>query len=450
MNNGIPALLDLQESILRLQIEIQKDIAAAKQRRPRDADTHLFLEQLRHVRHLSRTLGDSLAWVTLLFDRQVIHSLYQESPVPISSGMTDSHHGTLAFARANTRAEWGLPIVHDITDILRVGDVTFMRPTGGREPLAEYRTFELKVSRAGAGEVDASGKQDVELHVMAVSNEPFPNLAGQVATMPDESAPAEPAARRPDRRIDRQMARMDVARDRKYAPFHELAQIGTERIFTLKLEREPEPEWGKVRAAIRAARRDGYSYFSLDGFVGYALFYNRNGITDEDIQSVRLSEDITRTVMHEELGSRNSLTINQIPALDHNDPATLTLPFFLWKVPRNAIRDVIRHRLVIMAVFNSGRMEKLLKDAGVEVRPAVGGKDYRNFEVVVPLSWDNARGEYHAGGPWDEMLVAVREFRQPSAVVMRVRAAARIPDHLTAQQLMVGARAPGTEDVAAS
>lgn len=428
MAGGADTYMQLQEDIFELQMKIQRAIGDTKQRRPRNSDVNDHLKNLRHVRWYSRRLGDAVAWNILLHDRQVIYALGKNARIPVPSDWSDGHRGAFQFARSLASREWGLPIIHDITSALRVGDVTFTKPAR-RPSKSVFRTVELKTSRVGE-EVDEHGATVVRLNVTAISNEPFPSASAQtdVATDTEGDAPSESVVRRrPDRRIERQLARMDVATASKNAVMHQLTKIGDGHVFSLAIEDEQEPHWSELRRAIRAARRDGYAYLELGGFVGYSIFFNATGITSEDIRDERMIENVTG-LMHDEIGDRNSLTVSHLPDDEDDSYSAKVLPFYLWEVPQRAIRDILRNRLMIVATYNSGWMEKLLRDAGLTVIPEQSGRDRRGFEVVASFQWEGqARVEYHSS-VWEEMYVAVHEFRGPRAVVQRAVAPTTAPD----------------------
>lgn len=422
---GLEEYVDLQESVFKLQVKLQKTIGEVKRRGSKEPDVRDHLKNLRWLRWQSRRLGDAIAWCGLLLNRQVIYALAKNDPVPVPSSWSDGHRGAFQFARSMTSSQWGVPIVHDVTNVLRVGDVTFMRPTGqGAEAI--FRTIELKTTRLSES-VNEEGETVLNLNVTAIGNEPFPAfLSDQPTRNPEPRPSAEPERapvrqRRPDRRIERQLARMDIATASKNAPLHKSTKIGDQHVFSFSIPEEEQPHWKELRHAIRQARRDGYAYFELGGFVGYSVIYNSAGVTKEQIQSTSMLESVAGLV-HEQIGDRNSITVSSVPDDDDDTYSAKVLPFYLWEVPQRAIQDILRHRLIVVATYNSGWMEKLLTDAGLTVIPDETSRDGRSFEVVANFEWEGeARLEYHSH-VWEEMFVAVHEFRGPNAVIQRALA----------------------------
>ncbi|MDN3463227.1 hypothetical protein [Kocuria sp. APC 4018] len=422
--DGLEGHLDLQESLFDLQIELQGAIRKAKQRNTKGTVNLDHLNQLRWLRWQSRRLGDAIAWSGLLFNRQVIYALAKNEPVPIPLSWSDGHRGTFQFARGMTSSEWGIPVVHDVTNVLRVGDITFVRPTG-QDAEADYRTVKIKATRVDES-INEDGDNIVTLNVTAIGNEPFPVL-GAEARASEAGRDQQPARRfRADRRVERQLARMDIATASKNAPLNKSTKIADRHVFSLSLPDEEQPHWQALRHAIRNARREGYAYFELGGFVGYSVIYDSTGVSKESIQSAPLIERV-QGLIHEEIGDRNSISLTSLPDDKADVYSSKTLPFYLWEVPRRAIRDILRQRLVIVATYNSGWMEKLLSEAGLTVIPDKTGRDHRSFEVVASFEWEGeARVEYHSH-VWEEMVIAVHEFRGPKAVVQRALAPLAAP-----------------------
>lgn len=422
--DGLNHFLDVQKDVFQLQIDLQRDIGEVKQGRRKSAAKASHLSSLRNRKWHAKRLGDAIAWSGLLFNRQLIKALNQNTPVPTPSAWTDGHRGAFEFARATTSREWGIPVIHDITNVLRVGDVTFMLPSESRHPRdAIYRTVELKTTRVGES-VDEDGQTTIQLTVTVIGNEPLPFAVRPAPEDREVSAPAQ--QRRPDRRIERQLARMDIATASKNAPMHELTKIGDDYNFNLQLAEEQQPHWKELRRAIRTARREGFAYFELGGFVGYSLIYNATGVTEDDIKASPLPDHVVG-LMHKETAERNSITISTFPDDDEDEYSADVLPLFLWEIPHRAIRDILRNRLMITATYNAGWMEKLLSDAGLTVNPDTSGRDPRNFEVVAHFEWEGeAQVEYHSH-VWREMWVAVHEFRGPTAVVQRAVAPMSAP-----------------------
>jgi hypothetical protein len=115
----------LQLSLLELQRDLQDAIGDTKKRAKTDPNAQADLESLREVRWHARRLGDALAWLLLGLNRQLIYPLAQNEHVPIGPEDHGSR-GVLGIAEFLSQEGWGFPLLHDITDCLRIGDVTFV------------------------------------------------------------------------------------------------------------------------------------------------------------------------------------------------------------------------------------------------------------------------------------------------------------------------------------
>lgn len=84
----------------------------------------------KHAYHVCRHFGDSFAWVLLGLDRQKVLSLsHNRRNPPPPTGV--SLKGIIGAAQ-EIASQYGLmPVLHDMTDVLCVGDVSFLHPEVG-------------------------------------------------------------------------------------------------------------------------------------------------------------------------------------------------------------------------------------------------------------------------------------------------------------------------------
>ncbi len=107
-----------------------------------------------HAFRLSRCLGDALAWYLLGFNERAIVTLSLNDR---SRSLPDEPAvlGMLSLAQGLASDGLGVPVLHDITNCLRIGDISLYRP--GREIV----TVEVK-TRASAEQ--GRTRLDVEGH----------------------------------------------------------------------------------------------------------------------------------------------------------------------------------------------------------------------------------------------------------------------------------------------
>ncbi|MET9104960.1 hypothetical protein [Streptomyces zhihengii] len=112
---------------------------------PRDVeDWRLESDVLERVGRQLRSIGDAMAWRAFRYDRRYILALRRnESPGP----MTLSKEGTvheIQFAEQQWIENRCFALLHDITDCLRIGDVTLFRDRGDDEQ--DILLYELKTN----------------------------------------------------------------------------------------------------------------------------------------------------------------------------------------------------------------------------------------------------------------------------------------------------------------
>jgi len=222
-----------------------------------------------------------------------------------------------------------------------------------------------------------------EYTVQVISSAPFdPETGADVDWDTFDKLPASSlettAARRPDRRIDRQAQRMSRALAHQTAPDNELTEItGEPPLLSTTNEATAPSYWKSLRRIIRHARKDGYASECIEGAFLYAAFYNATGITDENIKNPKLLEAITTSgILSEEEPHLNALIVNTIPPPERIG-ACLFLPYYLYSIPQRAVDDMLHGRLVVIVVASQGRVAQALERAGFEVISQPG----RSFNV---------------------------------------------------------------------
>ena len=162
LDQGPQGFLDLQSEIATLQRDIQKAINAAKKDVRADKSRLRELHDLRSARWYSKRLGDALPWMVYFFDRKAIFALASNSRTPSSAtGDDDDSRGVLLTAQNLLDRKWGLPIMHDITDCLRIGDISLLS-VGKTVEDRHIRTIEVKTSRT-ALEPQSDGSDMISL-----------------------------------------------------------------------------------------------------------------------------------------------------------------------------------------------------------------------------------------------------------------------------------------------
>ena len=387
-------LWDWQLALLNLQRDIQDGITVLKCVR-RTADQHALLDWFKDMRWHARRLGDAFAWVILGLETRVLHSLAENDRVPVS---VDDHssRAMTAIAVHLCGDGRGFPVLHDITDCLRIGDITFVDVTA--EPRT-VRTVEIK-NRVIDERSTSDGKSEYTYQVQvifhAARSELSPSLVTPTTDEVSVTVKQKPANLLPrSNRIDRQMARMSGAVVKQNAIPGEIAEITGQGLFmAAEITAETSSHWKALRRIIRKARADGYASEIIDHALMYVAFYCDAGLTEDSIKDPRIVEDVTRSGIFDRTPDRfpNSLVICGVPPDKNRGGLRYFLPHFLYTIPFRAISDLLHHRLVILVLVNPGQLVDALEAAGLEVRNDSGIPDLQQGSIVAPHHFQDAEG----------------------------------------------------------
>lgn len=124
--------LGIQLKLLKQIIATESDIRAQKK-----AQNHEMLEQARDRRRLLKELGSTVAWVLLEYDRPYIRAFSHNLEPGFISGKEGLRLEEIAL-RASFRQQNYAGVLHDITNCLRIGDLSVRRPDDS------IQTLELK------------------------------------------------------------------------------------------------------------------------------------------------------------------------------------------------------------------------------------------------------------------------------------------------------------------
>jgi len=270
----------------------------------------------------------------------------------------------LGIAEALSNKGWGFPLLHDITDSLRIGDVTFVRP--GKPT----QTVEIKTQLVGERPA-AAGKKVNEYRVTVIA----PGEASLEIGRLGEFLPPPVDERRALRhtpRLRRQLVRLRLAKAYQDAPLDSLIELDAQNFMSTAISPTNPGYWENLRRIVRIARRTGYAAECIDGAFLYLALYSSEGIDAESVRSCPMIQDLMDSnVLFKHGEGPNSLNIFTIPTTQ-NAPQ-LFMPYFLYSLPRTAIADLLHGRMMIFCLVNPGRIIVALEEAGFRVaRPLRG------------------------------------------------------------------------------
>jgi hypothetical protein len=349
----------IELDLLALQQDVQDAITRAKSLR-----TPLGRKrtgELRITRARARRLGDTMAWLLFGLDPSAIFPLSENSRVPIlPKGDTSVAYTALGQELA---PKLGFPLLHDITDILRIGDVTFFRPD------AKPTTAEIKATVLG--KVCNGNVTTISYQAFVV----WPPDTGEVP--PPVEPTAEPSAlSRPASlsapRTSEQLRRMKTA--------HALRSVersgptvvdGRLSLIMRHMTPVPDANWDELKALVRRAKRTGYASASIGGAAHYVVMYvGRGQKQPANFVDIAAADLVKSDIWYAER-DRNIMVSCSVPEQSDAGPWKY-LPFYLAPLPRTWIADIVRGQLGIMAFANLERIAAALRDEGFKVRPIDG------------------------------------------------------------------------------
>lgn len=382
----------LQLDLLEAQQRLQSAIAREKGL-PRSEQSQEVLGELKRLRWHARAMGDGLAWLLLAGDKQMIGALSHNSPVPIAE---DGHgtRGAQHMAAGLSAQGWGFPVLHDMTNLLRIGDVTFVRQDG-RTPRSI--TVEMKTQLLDVSEPDASGKRTYRVKTKILTPVPIDdsgNLSPDVVYDPADL----PRVEMPRGRVGRQQDRMRRAAILGSSPAGVVTGL-TEPVIHMSVDTASPDNWRDLRRVIRHAHTGGFGGEVVDGAFYYGAFYSKGGVSVQDIASAPLAESLVGTAFQPtETSAARPTLVWTLPAEPSRAP-TVALPYVLYPITQRAVIELLRQELILMVMVDQTAVCDALRDRGleVEVRPQVGGPG----EIVVINRWvddngDRVKAELHA------------------------------------------------------
>jgi hypothetical protein len=266
------------------------------------------------------------------------------------------------------RQGWRFPLIHDITDCLRIGDVTFVRVHEDSE--RSYNTVEVKTSARLKRRLETENLAEYEYRMQVLSAVPSDDAPMDRVTLEGAefesviSSPVRPVGRR----VGRQAKRMSTALVHQTAGLDVLIEEDGEVSALWTAVKAPvTTHWKSLQRVVRKARRNGYASECVDDTFLYAAFCSAEGLSPDSMDHSRLQEDLSNPALLVEEGTRGIvLSIALIPPIEQAS-AQLFRPFYLYPIPRSSICDLLRGRMIILVCFNESRLVESLEEAGFTV-----------------------------------------------------------------------------------
>lgn len=224
--------------------------------------------------------------------------------------------------------------------------------------------------------------------------------------------------------VNRQLERLRTAEAHQTAG-PGLWEIDGKPVVTILMDdREGPTEPDRIdvlRSVTRRARRKGFAAQQVEDTFLWVAVYDKDGLNQErftshieQLPSVLVNSGIFFT----EETERNAIVLYSLPPREARSPSLYT-PYHLLGLPVSTTVDIMRGRMAVFNIVNSGRLIAALEAAGFEVSTPGGLLDLSNESLVLSYTMGTDHGPYRAeihalGLHITEMMY---EFRSVSYVV---------------------------------
>ena len=342
------------------------------------------VELHRRVYKTSLRLGDALAWSFFNHDERNIIPLTRNSPTPsIPTGV--GLKGMLAIAEVLLSSGIGFPVLHDMTKMLRVGDITFI--SNDQKPITiEVKTHKVK-------EEQNTMLLNIEVHTLIGTKQWDKIQVNLQKNFMQESKQfiEEPLVQynKPEQRLFRQIERMKETKMLQEAKDNSLTEIGKHKHLVRSINlTDKSYHWDIVREIVAEAKTSGFSCRSTDDGIVYVALYKDQPIwhilskdKNQNILS-KIPAALTSSPMFYTDTSKNSLHFSTTWSNVCGEVPSHILPVFLYQLPFEMILDMIWDRLEIMTFVNLGRIVEAINNAGLNARLPKNEKEFS--EMFIP------------------------------------------------------------------
>ena len=318
---------------------------------------------------ISKRFGDGFAWILLGSRQRDILPLGENRPnPPCPTG--DSLYGMLAVAELYSTAGIGFPILHDLTNCLRVGDITFVRP--GKRPLtveAKTHTF-FKEKGVIKANLEISAVLDGDEHQ---------EITDCLHRLPKDfalDAPTSVTRKTDAKQLVRQLHRMSFAKDVQSLKNNHFVTNPITSVQSIHLHlRAQVTHHSVVTELLERARVAGYATTSVEAAIFFAalrfeepLIACENMVEMINAATQTFSQDVARSGIW-----LSDITMNCPLLICSVDYMTSRLapgvpPLFAQPFPADIVIDLAVGRLMLITMVNVGRLADELSKSGFEVQ----------------------------------------------------------------------------------
>ena len=290
--------------------------------------------------------------------------------------IADGHSlkGLLAIAEMLANSDAGFPILHDVTNCLRIGDITFYSPEN------EFVTIEVKTHLIGKQEQILS--LEVETHLVELKENTrldammssIPKLVPLSADPEEDKQTTPQFPTQLEDRLQRQMERMKRAKLWQAMPDDQpfILGDGEEGIKVSMHSEEELHHWDVIQELAIKAKKDGFAIRVVDDAFVYTVFYRDRPLAYPWIQGIdqSFSKDLATYDLPSYLVSSSLLypepEKNKLWVPITKNAIPYVLPFYLYPLPTDFIMDIMWGRLAIGITVNLGKLVAALQDSGLD------------------------------------------------------------------------------------
>lgn len=348
---------------------------------------------------IARKLGDTLVWIFL--DRVQVVARSRDASMPSSEvhRIPEGHglQGMLAIAEILCNAGAGLPILHDITHCLRIGDITFYAPNNN--PL----TIEVKTKLKGYNEdkmilavkthsiltaAEDKRLEAVYTHIPKELSLPQNIDDYQIAHVSDVI----------EEELMRQLEKLDRITAWQSAKDGESFQLG-ERIIGISSyihSDEDMHHYDAIQEFVQEAKAQNFACRAVDNAFVYTAFYRDTplwlleGLQAIPEKSIPDYQQTNLSIVFPEPEKNIALVFNVF-----NNPSFVH-PIFMYPLPPEIIIDLMWQRMQIYVTINIGKLVDALQAVNIDARLPKNEQelDKRSIPVFMEISLLNGQNIY--------------------------------------------------------
>lgn len=362
-----------------------KDQVRALQQELRRADNRMRIHNYSY--RLSRRFGDTLAWVLLGGKEQRILPLTEAQRTPsVPSG--PSLQGMLGIAEAFSSAGAGFPLLHDMTNCLRVGDITFILPDKApvtievKTQLLGQRENVLDMRVAVYGPVEPEWWDKVNANLRESSSAPSSAETGE-----DTKGHSE---HRLNSRLRRQIGRMGRAKAlQESQPGVAFETPQGEGLIIHAPSMDTPHNRGVLRDLVLRAKEIGFASIVVDDAFVYVATYNDPPIAypwsdKADVpHGDRLVAAIASSGIWFSEPSKNALWLASTWSYLTDDVPAHIMPFFLYDITPDLVIEMLCGRLTVHVFVNLGKLVAAVERTGLSARLPKGDAEVASRFVPV-------------------------------------------------------------------